>query len=160
MKFFQYLSAPVVIVSLLAYLFLGSEYSWDFYLMSVYALCYPAYSVVWKILKDFNNDMKLFVYDLILTLPIALLIFANLYKINGILDPDHLISKAPLEMIYFSIVTWTTLGYGDFQPTEASRILAAAEALLGYIYNALFLGLCAGWLLIRFQNNKDSKKAT
>ena len=41
---------------------------------------------------------------------------------------------------YFSLVTWTTLGYGDFRPTSALRLVAASEAILGYFSMALFVG--------------------
>ena len=44
-----------------------------------------------------------------------------------------------LECIYFSIVTFTTLGYGDIVPIGASRIIAAIEALVGTFTIALFL---------------------
>lgn len=42
---------------------------------------------------------------------------------------------------YFSIVTWTTLGYGDFSPVENLRLVTAAEAFIGYIYMAILIGL-------------------
>lgn len=42
---------------------------------------------------------------------------------------------------YFSVVTWTTLGYGDFYPTKASRKWVVAEVFLGYVYMALFVVL-------------------
>ena len=38
------------------------------------------------------------------------------------------------EALYFSTVTFTTLGYGDFQPSTLSRPVAALQALFGYIY--------------------------
>lgn len=41
--------------------------------------------------------------------------------------------------LYFSIVTFTTLGYGDIAPTGFSRIFAAAEALIGSFTIALFV---------------------
>lgn len=41
--------------------------------------------------------------------------------------------------IYFSIVTFTTLGYGDFSPPVAARIVASAQALLGLFMTSLFL---------------------
>ena len=34
--------------------------------------------------------------------------------------------------LYFSIVTFTTIGYGDFAPSVAARPVAALEALFGY----------------------------
>lgn len=45
--------------------------------------------------------------------------------------------------LYFSVVTFTTLGYGDFQPMPGMRVLAASEALIGY----LFLGMSVGGLV-------------
>ena len=45
--------------------------------------------------------------------------------------------------LYFSIVTWTTLGYGDLQPTESLRLFAASEALIGYLYLSLPVAILA-----------------
>jgi hypothetical protein len=44
-----------------------------------------------------------------------------------------------LSCAYFSIVTFTTLGYGDIIPTGFSRILASVEALFGSFTLALFV---------------------
>jgi len=41
--------------------------------------------------------------------------------------------------LYYSVVTFTTLGYGDFHPIGGTRILAAAEALMGVFLMALFV---------------------
>lgn len=35
---------------------------------------------------------------------------------------------------YFSTVTFSTLGYGDFSPTEVGRLLAAAQAIIGNLH--------------------------
>ncbi len=45
------------------------------------------------------------------------------------------------ECLYFSIVTFTTLGYGDMHPTDylGHRLLAGSEALLGVAIMALFI---------------------
>ncbi|OED68971.1 hypothetical protein A143_07125 [Vibrio splendidus ZS-139] len=46
-----------------------------------------------------------------------------------------------LTHLYYSVVTFTTLGYGDFSPVEgASRAISAIQALLGLILTSLFLG--------------------
>ena len=45
------------------------------------------------------------------------------------------------DALYFSTVTFTTLGYGDFQPRPETRLAAASQALMGYIYLGLGLGL-------------------
>ena len=41
--------------------------------------------------------------------------------------------------LYFSVVTFTTLGYGDFRPIGKIRVLASIEAFLGIFFIALFI---------------------
>jgi hypothetical protein len=46
----------------------------------------------------------------------------------------------PLTHLYFSFVTFTTLGYGDYSPTEDwARAIAAVQAMLGLILSSLFI---------------------
>jgi voltage-gated potassium channel Kch len=47
------------------------------------------------------------------------------------------------DSIYFSMITWTTTGYGDFRPDPAARLVAASEALLGYVVMAIIIGITA-----------------
>jgi len=52
------------------------------------------------------------------------------------------------DFIYFSIVTFTTLGYGDFLPvTDVTRTLAALEAVVGQLYVAIVLARLMGMYL-------------
>ncbi len=87
--------------------------------------------------KTTINNM--FYLSLIGSLIISISWFANQYRINGIYDVNGSIVNDSLSCLYFSIVTWTTLGYGDFRPSEASRMIAAAEAIVGYIYMAVVI---------------------
>ncbi len=48
-----------------------------------------------------------------------------------------------ISSLYFSIVTFTTLGYGDFHATGAWRILAALESFIGAALTALFTVIVA-----------------
>jgi hypothetical protein len=50
------------------------------------------------------------------------------------------------ECLYFSVVTWTTLGYGDFVPSTELRSYAAEEAFTGYVAIALFLVGLISWV--------------
>jgi len=48
-------------------------------------------------------------------------------------------------LLYFSLTTITTLGYGDIVPAvSTSRILAGAEAVIGQLYLAVFIGRLVG----------------
>jgi len=45
-----------------------------------------------------------------------------------------------LETLYFSIVTFTTLGFGDLAPKPGFfQLFASFEALLGAIFMAMFI---------------------
>lgn len=67
---------------------------------------------------------------------LILITFSIIYCYWG-LKYEGAISHSLQDAIYFSIVTWTTLGYGDFQPTEEIRVLASAQALTGYVFMAI-----------------------
>lgn len=49
------------------------------------------------------------------------------------------------DLVYFSLVTLTTLGYGDITPVAPlARMLATAEALVGQLYLAVFVASLVG----------------
>ena len=51
----------------------------------------------------------------------------------------------PIEMLYFSMVTLTTLGYGDITPmTTATRISAVLEATVGQIFMVILVARLVG----------------
>ncbi|WP_026957295.1 pentapeptide repeat-containing protein [Aliagarivorans taiwanensis] len=55
---------------------------------------------------------------------------------------QHSVSQnliALAECLYYSVVTFTTLGYGDFTPVGLSRLVAALEAFTGSFVIALFV---------------------
>jgi Ion channel len=58
--------------------------------------------------------------------------------------------------LYFSIITFTTTGYGDYHPTEEGRLVAASEALAGYIFFGMFVSLLASYFGTR--SEKPSKR--
>ena len=66
--------------------------------------------------------------------------FSNIYAEHGIVNGND-VSKDFESVLYFSIVTWTTLGYGDFQPTESVRLWASLEAFIGYVFTGILVGL-------------------
>jgi hypothetical protein len=73
------------------------------------------------------------------------------YHNNMILGSDGEYESA----LYFSFVTWTTLGYGDLKPTESGRSLAASEAFIGYLFMGVLVALAYS-IIERLQSNDDS----
>jgi hypothetical protein len=51
--------------------------------------------------------------------------------------------KCFAESLYFSIITFTTVGYGDLAPLGWGRLVAASEALAGLCLTALLIGKIA-----------------
>ena len=64
----------------------------------------------------------------------VILSYAGVYTLFGALA-----EKGFYTALYFSVVTFTTLGYGDLQPAFAFRLVAASEALVGLLLSGLFL---------------------
>lgn len=82
--------------------------------------------------------------------------WAILYSIVYTLDANAFSSTlitetSYLNVLYFSFVTLTTLGFGDIVPvTEIASVLTVLEALVGQIYPAVFMALLvSGYLAHR-----------
>jgi len=108
--------------------------------LSFVALTCVGLKVAWQVS---SNEYQLAVF-FILALALVtsqVLAFATLYQRYGLIagaeKPVHSFEMA----VYFSMVTWTTLGYGDVQPSASVRLPAAIEAMLGYIVMGAFLTL-------------------
>jgi voltage-gated potassium channel Kch len=57
------------------------------------------------------------------------------------------------DMIYFSFVTLTTLGYGDITPAApVARALAYTEAIVGQLFIAILIGTLVGNIAGRIKN--------
>lgn len=65
--------------------------------------------------------------------------FAIIHTFYGILAADGTLFSDMKTGLYFSTVTFTNLGYGDFRPSPDGQFFAAFEAILGYIMLGIFL---------------------
>ena len=105
-------------------------------------------------------------WNVVISAGILIFVFAFVFSLIGIGNPEiielkgvavhqetgnivDLTSKGLLknsvirnfpDSLYFSLITFTTLGYGDFRPLEGwGRILAGSEAFIGAFMMALFV---------------------
>ena len=60
------------------------------------------------------------------------IMFAEWHGGLGDLKGDH--SRGVLDYVYYSSMTYTTVGYGDLFPSGPIRFIAAMEALLGLMF--------------------------
>lgn len=64
--------------------------------------------------------------------------FALHYKTAGLIYNGFRILPTFRDAVYFSVVTFTTVGYGDFQPVPDMRLMVSIEALIGVFSMAIF----------------------
>lgn len=127
-------------------------------LQNIYVLAFFVSSVF---LTSFHNVFarreELYLWPqfgkMLLAMYVCIIGYAGHYLHHGIIY-DGLIIQDPATSLYFSVVTWTTLGYGDFQPTAAVRGLAASQALLGTLFMPLLLAAFVSVLQDRAGHNK------
>ncbi|MCF2872415.1 ion channel [Octadecabacter sp. G9-8] len=84
--------------------------------------------------------------QLILANAAIYVLIASLVNLTIGIDDDGSKVQTLGDSAYFTLVTFTTLGYGDLQPTEPLRLVSAIQALLGYIYLGLFVVLTQRWM--------------
>ena len=87
----------------------------------------PSLYTVWQLVALFVLCFVLMQYG-----------FIKAYRTFGLHSPVD-ITHDKWDALYFSIITWTTTGYGDLIPIGASRWVACSEVLLGTLYNGLAL---------------------
>lgn len=63
-----------------------------------------------------------------------------------------------VDSLYFAVVVFTTVGYGDLSPTsDASRLIAMVLAFYGIVILGIFLGLVGDVILERYTRTKEDK---
>lgn len=68
---------------------------------------------------------------------------------NLILDPFNNSYDSFSDMLYFSFVNYTSLGYGDLVPSGPIRFIAGVEALVGLV----FIAWTASFLYLKMEHN-------
>ena len=95
-------------------------------------------------LKELLRSKNIIAFILSYTVFILLIIFlfSGAYLTNDSMFTESGRQKTLTfeETIYFSIITFTTVGYGDISPKGINRTIASAESLIGVILNIAFVG--------------------
>lgn len=105
---------------------------------------------------------------LIIHIVTTLFSFALYFQGTGILEHGLEITPSFHDALYFSITTFTTLGYGDLQPLPDHRLTTSLEALFGMISMAIGASMIWMWCqenmlpkeMAFFDGNRRHKKGT
>ena len=72
--------------------------------------------------------------------------FVGPFMVLGIEDSQGIHVHDLAVAFYFSVVTITTLGYGDYHPHGWSLLFSATEALIGYVLLGMTVGIIVSYL--------------
>ncbi len=67
---------------------------------------------------------------------------------NLVSDPVNQTYSSFMDMVYFSFISYTSLGYGDLVPSGPLRFLAGTEALVGLV----FIAWTASFLYLKMEH--------
>ncbi|MEM7816992.1 MAG: ion channel [Candidatus Aenigmatarchaeota archaeon] len=71
---------------------------------------------------------------------VVILLSSILYSLGFLIQNSNIIIKPSLsQALYFSTITFTTVGYGDFTPVGINKFIAVLEALSGLIIVPIFI---------------------
>lgn len=123
----------------------GQEFYFSHVLGYSYLLTLPVI-LVFLISRESSDGLK-FATQLSVFLCIVLtnqFVFASFYEeascIQTPSSPPR-ITQAPDDLLYFSFLTFGTLGYGDFTPVGSCRPVSATQSIFGVMAIAVLLGL-------------------
>ncbi|NJE60431.1 hypothetical protein E3E51_01455 [Thermococcus sp. 21S7] len=89
-----------------------------------------------------TNWVRLFLFSLLVIIGTAVPYTIWSHKIDGFPETSNIVVRF-LNALYYSLVTFTTLGYGDMHPTGWLKALSAIEALTGAVFMALIVAVIA-----------------
>jgi hypothetical protein len=103
-----------------------------------------------RLFSYLHNSRSISLAELNTAVSIYLLLGATWAALYGVIENLHPgsfqlgghVTDRPSDLIYFSLVTLTTIGYGDIVPlTGEARMLAALEGVTGVLYVAITVAI-------------------
>ncbi|WP_282095813.1 potassium channel family protein [Epibacterium ulvae] len=89
---------------------------------------------------EFRINPKRLLGDTIVSSLFCIAVFSLLYRSVGLVSGGNQIVPDAATALYFSTVTFSTLGYGDFAPSVDLRLVASAQALIGNLHLGMIVG--------------------
>lgn len=118
--------------------------------LSVFYFCTVIIGVIFLTSADFSPAPVRLMFDTFLSITFTIFCFGLVFRFNGITSGATCNPQDSADTLYFSMVTFSTLGYGDFRPCLDSRLFAALQAIIGNLH----MGLIVGSAFLMIQNRQ------
>ena len=106
--------------------------------------------------SEFRVAPRRLLFDALVSAGLMIVAFSMIFRFLGISQGPDAPPARPLDALYFSIVTFSTLGYGDFTPSPPARMFAAIEAIIGNLH----LGFVVGSVMAAIGRSHDPSPPT
>jgi hypothetical protein len=113
------------------------------------------------IFKQYDITLDV-IYGAIVVYLLTAIMWAFIFKVVEVLQPGSftitqgLGEETRFTFIYYSLVTITTLGYGDITPvTDVAKSFSALEAVVGQIYLVVLVARLVGIHIAQSMNKKS-----
>jgi len=108
---------------------------------------------------DITHDV---IYGAVVVYLFIAIMWTYIFRVVEVLQPGSftitqaLAEETRLTFLYYSIVTITTLGYGDITPvTDVAKSFSALEAVIGQIYLVVLVARLVGINIAQSMNKKS-----
>ena len=147
----DYTATGVIIIFLILYLILGQNINATLVIVFILILFYSTGLIFWVRSTLTSRKIMHFLISYLTTVIMIITLFAGAYSsgAGSFVEAGKIEELNFGESLYFSTITFTTVGFGDIAPLGINRFFAAFEALTGALINVALIG----YLLSAGRNN-------
>jgi hypothetical protein len=153
----DYVALVIIGIFWIIYFILQGQINSIVIISAILILLYSIGLVIWVKSLFRSKNVLSFIVSYAIFVVIVIILFSGAYfenssqfKLDG--QPTQLTFE---ETIYFSTITFTTVGYGDISPTGINQLIATTQAIIGTILNIAFMGYILASR--RFSLNEERK---
>ena len=142
-SFEDYVSLSILIIfALLRLVTIGERLNTTIIVVGVLIILYSVGVIPTTRRISNSKSILSFIFSYLVFVIAIIFLFSGTYALNNDLftkaDNPSVLSFE--ETIYFSAITFTTVGYGDMAPTGINMLISVIEAILGMALNIGFIG--------------------